>query len=81
MSNLYVKTVTDLFGDEWIATLTPYEKCSVTEDRHHYILEVNPETHIGPDKWEFADEVPIDKLQLCILLDGDLYVWAEWKGL
>lgn len=82
MSNLYVATMVDLFNGDWIATLTPYEHCVISEDGYYMVVEESPETHIGPEKWEDTPgSIPIETLKLCIELDGDLYIWKEWDDI
>lgn len=74
MSNAYIRTVT---GDA--VTLTPFHAVELERFGRCPGITVVDEMELDP--LEFNKHVFPEIVQLCVELDGDLYIWREWKDL
>lgn len=77
----YIRTIRSGFN---VTSVTKYEECKIAHGFHPRHIE-NAGTIDDPDdnhqRYGFGKEVPFDILQLCIELDGELYVWKEWTDI
>lgn len=75
---LYVRTITTMFSGHDIVICTPYNVATIRElDSGKMSHVVKKRSASNYDMW--ADQYTFNTLQLCIEIDGSLYMWHEWK--
>lgn len=77
MSNLYVRGIAPFEGLEPVTLVDKYEDVELDSYDNRVRMMLQDTTVMEPRDIGFSP--CIEFLQLCIKLDGELYVWEEWR--